>query len=652
MGRKNKKPKGDRSPTSRDIGELLRGAQRAAWNKMALKGDETSYSSGDNPFDMGEEIPHNAPKRPTIPQQASTEPVTAAQLKDMLAELRTNIAADMADFKTAVEKATSRITLLEATTSTQDSRLTVVENQIAEISKLQLLTTDRMDAMEDQKRRYNLKLRGVPDSIDLADLPHYIRRLFSTLLPPKQAKTVRLDGLFRLPKPPTAPMSATADLIIRFQSMSDKALLLQAIKGKTPLCFEGSSLTTFPDLTRNTIAWRRSLRPLLQLLQSQNIPYRWGTPRQLMFTHLNTAYKARSYAELDAFMGKLGITGAKSVAGILCTVSCGNKRTVIGEVGGDVILPVNQTGIKDASWVFVNGGTHFATTKPDGDIDIRDNRYEGRLDGTTDGSLKFTKLIREDQREYKANIRTDPGNKQCEQQYNLRVFKKIQPEDLEILPNVTINGTCTVTLSCKVNVNGSDVNITWRSPDGSNINEINGSLRVSDTNISYTCTAQNPVSNAFKTVIPQTYCNKENGSTGNKQSQLRNTAVIAPPLAIGAVAFIGVGVLMANRKNRKKREIEAEELATTTYVEVQQKQQTQNVIPENSGQQNNATAQTLYSEVQHPKKPEKPQQERVNNSEQNIKPEKNDVNTLYSVINSVKHKQEDSKETTVYDTIK
>ncbi|CAH2327128.1 SLAM family member 5-like [Pelobates cultripes] len=336
--------------------------------------------------------------------------------------------------------------------------------------------------------------------------------------------------------------------------------------------------------------------------------------------------------------------------GILCAVQCGDKRTVNGAVGGDVILPVSQTGIKDISWVIVNGGTHFATTKPDGDIDIRDNRYKGRLYRTADGSLNFTKLTREDQREYTANIRTDPGNKQCEQQYDLRVFKKILPEDFEILPTVTTNVTCIVTLLCKVN--GSEVIITWSRPDGSNINVINGSLLVSDTNTSYTCTAQNPVSNSSKTVIPQTYCNKENGSTGNKQSQLRNTAVIASPLAIGAVAFIGVGALIANRKNRKKRKIEVEELAPTTYVEVQQKQQTQNVIPENSGQQKNVTAQTLYSEVQHPKKPEKPQRERVNNSEQNIKPEKTDVNTLYSVINSVKHKQEDSKETTVYDTIK
>ncbi|CAH2225367.1 SLAM family member 5-like [Pelobates cultripes] len=114
----------------------------------------------------------------------------------------------------------------------------------------------------------------------------------------------------------------------------------------------------------------------------------------------------------------------ESILCVGCVKSCGDKRTVIGAVGEDAVLPVNKTRIKDGSWVTVNGGIHFATTKPGGDIDIRDNRYEGRLYGTADGSLHFTKLTREDQGEYRATIRTDTGNKPCDQQYDLRVFSK------------------------------------------------------------------------------------------------------------------------------------------------------------------------------------------------------------------------------------
>ncbi|XP_063295381.1 SLAM family member 5-like [Pelobates fuscus] len=192
--------------------------------------------------------------------------------------------------------------------------------------------------------------------------------------------------------------------------------------------------------------------------------------------------------------------------GVLCTVLCGDKRTVIGAVGGDVILPVNLTGIKDISWVFVSGGNHFATTKPGGHIDIRYNRHKGRLYGTADGSLHFTKLTSEDQGEYRANILTDPGNKQCDQRYDLRVFRKLEDKDIEI-DYIARNGTCVNTFLCKIDV--SDVTITWNSQSSSKINVTDGLLYVSDTNASYTCTAQNPVSTISKTVNLEEYCNKE-----------------------------------------------------------------------------------------------------------------------------------------------
>ncbi|XP_063296523.1 SLAM family member 5-like [Pelobates fuscus] len=235
------------------------------------------------------------------------------------------------------------------------------------------------------------------------------------------------------------------------------------------------------------------------------------------------------------------------VFSILCAELCGDKRTVIGAVGGDVILPLKQTRIKDVSWVNVNGGTHFATTKPGGDIQIRDNRYEGRLYGTADGSLRFTKLTREDHGDYIANILTDPGNKQCEQQYDLRVFRKLLSEDIEILPTVTRNGTCGVILFCTVN--GSGVNITWSRSDSTEINVINGLLHVTDINNIFTCTAQNPVSTVSRTVIPMSYCQEALQTMSTRGNSLLYGVFIAKGFAVLIVGlFLCINLLLTRKQ--------------------------------------------------------------------------------------------------------
>ncbi|KAM8921500.1 SLAM family member 5-like [Pelodytes ibericus] len=202
--------------------------------------------------------------------------------------------------------------------------------------------------------------------------------------------------------------------------------------------------------------------------------------------------------------------------GIFCAKSCTDKITISGAVGGDVILPVTQTGIKDISWITVKDGSHFATTNPNRIINVRSDRHEGRLYGTDNGSLYFTKLTHEDQGIYKVDILfSDKGNKCTEQLYDLTVFKKLSPEDIHIVPNVTINEICEGMFICTVNE--SNVTIIWSSSGGRGMRGINQiiHLPVIDTNISCTCTAQNPVSKVSRTVIPWQYC--QNNETDIKQ---------------------------------------------------------------------------------------------------------------------------------------
>ncbi|CAH2306589.1 Hypothetical predicted protein, partial [Pelobates cultripes] len=62
-------------------------------------------------------------------------------------------------------------------------------------------TQYRMAAMEYRRRWKNVKVRGLPDDITAAEIPHLIRRLLTQLFSAKQAKLITLDGCYRFSVP-------------------------------------------------------------------------------------------------------------------------------------------------------------------------------------------------------------------------------------------------------------------------------------------------------------------------------------------------------------------------------------------------------------------------------------------------------------------
>ncbi|XP_077320281.1 uncharacterized protein LOC143942765 [Lithobates pipiens] len=95
---------------------------------------------------------------------------------------------------------------------------------------------------------------------------------------------------------------------------------------------------------------------------------------------------------------------------ILLDVSYAGITNVTATEGSNVTLQLDEMGQKrDITWVTA-GGSHFATTKPNEDILIRDTRYTGRLHALKDGSLLMIKPTMEDQGMYRANIRLVNGS--------------------------------------------------------------------------------------------------------------------------------------------------------------------------------------------------------------------------------------------------
>lgn len=72
--------------------------------------------------------------------------------------------------------------------------------------------------------------------------------------------------------------------------------------------FEGSQIQLYPDLSWITLQKRRCLKPLLNVLKENELPYRWGFPFALLVVRNGRTTALRSYEDLPSFCSALNIT--------------------------------------------------------------------------------------------------------------------------------------------------------------------------------------------------------------------------------------------------------------------------------------------------------------------------------------------------------
>lgn len=72
--------------------------------------------------------------------------------------------------------------------------------------------------------------------------------------------------------------SVPRDVIARFHYYEMREQVSQAMRKSVSIDFNGFKLSIFTDLSPETLACRRALRPLPSQLQARDITYRWGFP--------------------------------------------------------------------------------------------------------------------------------------------------------------------------------------------------------------------------------------------------------------------------------------------------------------------------------------------------------------------------------------
>lgn len=89
-----------------------------------------------------------------------------------------------------------------------------------------------MADMEDRNRRNNLKIRGIPETVEQGDLLEYATTLFKEILPDLTDLDVIIDRIHRLPKPSYLANQIPRDVILQLHFYHAKEKLMSAMRTK------------------------------------------------------------------------------------------------------------------------------------------------------------------------------------------------------------------------------------------------------------------------------------------------------------------------------------------------------------------------------------------------------------------------------------
>lgn len=152
--------------------------------------------------------------------------------------------------------------------------------------------------LEDRSRWNDLKIRGMPVSVQPSALKEYFIQFMSTLLPDTAPGELTIDRIHRLPKPPHLPDTVPRDTIVRIHSFHVKENLMRTTRNHSEYPQPYTNLAFYADLSKHTMLQRKNLTTITKPLRNDHIQYKWGHPFKLIITKDNKSHFVRTMAYL------------------------------------------------------------------------------------------------------------------------------------------------------------------------------------------------------------------------------------------------------------------------------------------------------------------------------------------------------------------
>lgn len=223
----------------------------------------------------------------------------------MQATIRETIKEELAIFRTEINKINVQIATIETDIRKMAEGIRGNQQLIATLDQKMREVDTKIDEMENQNRRSNIKICGIPNTIKNEDLVPFLTEFFSEQIQYDIGNGI--ERAYRIGKPQQKNFNHYRDVICKFLSYNIKQAIMDEARKKGGLVWRGHRLELFNDVSKYTMDRRRILAPLTKCLREKKIPYQWGHPLALKVRQGRNLYTLKDGENPRQFLGNLGL---------------------------------------------------------------------------------------------------------------------------------------------------------------------------------------------------------------------------------------------------------------------------------------------------------------------------------------------------------
>lgn len=237
-------------------------------------------------------------------------------LAQTAAKITGDLKADFINLGARIDAIEHKMEDTIAVTNQHSQHISTVQDQLD-------LAMARIDELENRSRRYNIRIRGLPETIH--NVPEAVQDLIKQLIPNISSQHLELDRAHRALGPPRKD-GTPRDIIAKPHHYTVKEEVMRKARSSPSVQCMGHPVQIFADLSPSTIQRRRSLKPLLLALTQRDIKYKWAFPFAVKFSVQGKHYAFSSLPEGEKLLLHLKIISQEAEMDTTNAGTNSNKR--------------------------------------------------------------------------------------------------------------------------------------------------------------------------------------------------------------------------------------------------------------------------------------------------------------------------------------
>lgn len=185
---------------------------------------------------------------------------------------------ELRELKEEVGSISTKMVSLESEMASVKQKMGALENSSHTSQQNLINMALQLMDLENRDRRNNLRFRGIPESVEDKDLHATVTAICNHYLDRAPNEFIELDRVHRVFRRRNVDNTRPRDVLCRIHFFVIKERVIRKAWDKGPMKLEESEVLVLQDLAGKTLAMRRALKPILDVLKKKGALYTWGYP--------------------------------------------------------------------------------------------------------------------------------------------------------------------------------------------------------------------------------------------------------------------------------------------------------------------------------------------------------------------------------------